>query len=172
MRNFIRFLLRYHLFFLFLFLETISFYLLVNYNHHHRQTFLNSSGRFAAGVLQISSTFSDYFSLKRANEELSRENAFLRSQLPSPEHFEADQPFGPGQAPATLNYLFRPARVINNSVNKHHNYLTVNRGESHGIEAGMAEFQPGDWSVGFATPQKRSEEHTSELQSRPQLVCR
>lgn len=137
MRNFIRFLLRYHLFFLFLFLETISFYLLVNYNHHHRQTFLNSSGRFAAGVLQISSTFSDYFSLKRANEELSRENAFLRSQLPSPEHFEADQPFGPGQAPTTLNYLFRPARVINNSVNKHHNYLTINRGESHGIEAGM-----------------------------------
>lgn len=134
MINFIRFIVRYHLFFLFLLFETISFFLLVNYNHHHNQTFINSSSKFAAGVLEISSNFTDYFSLKRANEELSRENAFLRTQLPDNSYTLNDaDPVSP-ESQDSIHYLYRPAKVINNSTNKFHNYITINKGSNHGIK--------------------------------------
>ncbi|MCA1746043.1 MAG: rod shape-determining protein MreC [Bacteroidales bacterium] len=137
MRDFIRFIIRYHLFFLFLFFETISFYLLVNYNHHHNQTFVNSSSKFAAGVLEISSNFTDYFSLKRANEELSRENAFLRTQLPENIYTESESAPASRQVQDSIDYLYRPAKVINNSINKFHNYITINKGSNHGIQPEM-----------------------------------
>lgn len=134
MINFIRFIVKYHLFFLFLVFETISFVLLVNYNHHHNQTFVNSSSKFTAGVLEISSNFTDYFSLKRANEELSRENAFLRTQLPENIYtLNEDAPVNK-ETPDSIHYLYRPAKVINNSTNKIHNYITINKGSNHGIK--------------------------------------
>jgi rod shape-determining protein MreC len=137
MRNFIRFIIRYHLFFLFLLFETISFYLLVNYNHYHNQTFVNSSSKFAAGVLEISSNFTDYFSLKRANEELSRENAFLRTQLPE-NTYNLSEPVPVNiKAADSIHYLYRPAKVINSSVNKFHNYITIDKGSKHGIRPEM-----------------------------------
>lgn len=137
MRDFIRFIIRYHLFFLFLFFETISFYLLVNYNHHHNQTFVNSSSKFAAGVLEISSNFTDYFSLKRANEELSRENAFLRTQLPENIYTLSESAPASRQVQDSIDYLYRPAKVINNSINKFHNYITINKGSNQGIQPQM-----------------------------------
>jgi rod shape-determining protein MreC len=133
MINFIRFIVKYHRFFLFLLFETISFFLLVNYNHHHNQTFVNSSSKFAAGVLEISSNFTDYFSLKRANEELSRENAFLRTQLPENIYTLNEAAPGNKEIQDSIHYLYRPAKVINNSTNKFHNYITINRGSNHGI---------------------------------------
>ncbi len=137
MRNFIRFIVRYHLFFLFLLLETICLYLLVNYNHHHNQTFVNSSSKLAAGVLEISSNFTDYFSLKRANEELSRENAFLRTQLPE-NTYNLSEPAPVNQLTEdSIHYRYRPAKVINNSINKFHNYITINKGSNHGIQPEM-----------------------------------
>ncbi len=137
MRNFIRFIARYHLFLLFLLFETISFYLLVNYNHHHNQTFVNSSSKFAAGILDISSNFTDYFSLKRANEELSRENAFLRTQLPENTYTLSEPDPVNKQVEDSILYRYRPAKVINNSINKFHNYITINKGANHGIQPEM-----------------------------------
>ncbi len=135
MRNILRFIIKYHYFLLFLLLETFSFYLLVSYNQPHKQIFLNSSGKFASRVFEMTSTFTDYVSLKRANEELSRENALLRSQLfnyTSHHELESVEQY----ANDTL-YQFISAKVVNNSVNKLHNYLTIDRGSKHGIHPGM-----------------------------------
>ena len=137
MRNIIRFILKHNLVFLFLLFETVSFFLLISYNHHHIQTFINSSGRFAAGIMKISGTFTEYFSLKTANEELSRENALLRTQLPGNFLVEDSFSFDYSNPDLGVNYIYRPAKVINNTVNKFHNYLTLNKGSKHGIEPGM-----------------------------------
>ena len=137
MRNFIRFILRYHLFLLFLLFETISFYLLINYNHHHNQTFVNSSSKFSAAILDISSNFTDYFSLKRANDELSRENAFLRTQVPDNNYDISDPALISHQSGDSIHYLYRPAKVINNSINKFHNYITIDKGAKQGIKPEM-----------------------------------
>ncbi|MGQ1945780.1 rod shape-determining protein MreC [Geofilum sp. OHC36d9] len=139
MRNIIRFILRYHFFLLFLLFETLSFYLLVNYNQHQHQLFLNSSGRLATSIFELTSNFRDYFSLRRANDELSRENALLRSRVydyaSSGEIEKHNSPQFTAQRDS--QYLFTPAKVINNSVNKLHNYLTINAGKLQGVKSGM-----------------------------------
>jgi rod shape-determining protein MreC len=119
--------------------ETLSFYLLVNYNQHQHQLFLNSSQRLATSIFEVTSNFTDYFSLRRANDELSRENALLRSQVYD---FAANQVIGKHNlTELTVRrdslYIFTPAKVINNSVNKLHNYLTINSGKLEGIKPGM-----------------------------------
>lgn len=136
MRNIIRFILKYHFLLLFLFFEILSFYLVVNYNDIHKQQFLNSSGRIATSLFEVSSSFSDHFSLKRANAELSRENSLLRSQL-----FNYDSRKSPKwdykniEVDTVVNFI--PSKVVNNSVNKLHNFITIDKGSKDGIESGM-----------------------------------
>ena len=135
MRNFFRFIERYHFFLLFLLFETLAFYLVVNYNQLQKQTFISSSGKLAASVLEISGTFKNYFTLKRANDELSRENAFLRSQIQNAGDIQPVNDIASGLDLRTPDrFHFRQAKVINNSVNKQFNYLTINRGAMHGIQ--------------------------------------
>lgn len=135
MRNFFRFIERYHFFLLFLFFETLSFNLVINYNQLQKQSFISTSNRLTASIIEISGNFKNYFTLKTANEELSRENAFLRSQLqivPNPQ--QAKSLTSSVDSLWSDRFFFRQAKVINNSVNKQSNYLTINRGSIHGIK--------------------------------------
>ncbi len=135
MRNFFRFIERYHFFLLFLIFETLSFNLVINYNQLQKQSFISTSNRLAASILEISGSFKNYFTLKKANEELSRENAFLRSQLQLvPNQEQAKSLTSSVDSLWSDRFYFRQAKVINNSVNKQNNYLTINRGSIHGIK--------------------------------------
>lgn len=136
MRNFFRFIEKYHFFLLFLLFETLALYLVVNYNQLQQQTFISTSNRITASFLEVSGNFRNYFALKKANDELSRENAFLRSQLqnmaeaaPSRDVLSSVDVLTPDR------FHFRHAKVINNSVNKQFNYITINRGSMHGIKS-------------------------------------
>jgi rod shape-determining protein MreC len=135
MRNFIRFIIRNHFLLLFLFLETVSFYFIFNYNEYHRAIYLSSSNQVSGYLFEKFSSVIQYFGLKKVNEELARENSELRNQLdkqmfhtPYPSiYIEIDTVF-------EQHYRYQAARVINNSVNKHFNYLTLDKGAKEGIE--------------------------------------
>ncbi len=137
MRNFIRFIIRYHFLFLFLLFETFCFYLLINYNHRHQETFINSSGKVVASFLEISGTFKDYVSLRRANEELSRENALLRTQIPENIPSISEPKLARQESDDLFIYQYRAGKVINNSVHRAHNFITINKGSKHGIAPEM-----------------------------------
>ncbi len=137
MRNFFRFIIRYHFVLLFLLLETVCFYFIFNFNEYHRSVYLNSSNNISSYFYKNFSSVIEYFNLKEVNEELARENAKLRNQIernnlinysifPSKFDTVADQA-----------YRYTSAKVINNSINKHFNYLTLNKGTKDGIEPDM-----------------------------------
>jgi rod shape-determining protein MreC len=77
-----------------------------------------------------------YFDLTRVNKQLAEENAWLRTQL--------DRSSSVDEMPLDASYLdliesdstfrFTAAKVINNSVNKQQNYITLNKGKKHGIK--------------------------------------
>ncbi len=136
MRNIFQFIVKYHFFILFLILETFSFYLIVNYNEPHKTHYLNSSSKISATIFELTSSLTDYVSLKRANVELSRENALLRSQLLN---VDATKTISTSESGLNLDtvYYAIPAKVINNSVNKLHNFITINKGYNDGIEPDM-----------------------------------
>lgn len=137
MRNFIRFILKHHFVLLFLIIEIVSLVLMLNYNAYQRSVFLSSSNSVTGGMYQRYSNAREYLMLRRINEDLARENAFLRGRLP--ESFRASKDYFNlvFDSLSQQQYIYRAARVINNSVNKHFNYITLNKGRKHGIEEEM-----------------------------------
>lgn len=135
MRSLIRYLIRNYGLLLFITLEIISFVLIFNYNNFQSVKYLNSSNRITASIYNSFNSVIYYFELAKINSELAKENAALRSRLQSQELWENSED--------SLNYLneeidsvyrFVSARVINNSVNKTFNYITLNKGSKDGIK--------------------------------------
>lgn len=137
MRNFIRFIIRNHFLLLFLLLEIVSFYFIFNYNQYHRKVYLSSSNQVSGYLYKNFSSVIQYFQLKRTNEELVRENSELRNQLDKNSFYAPMLPEIEVDTVAAQHYRYSAARVINNSVNKHFNYLTLNKGLKHGIHPDM-----------------------------------
>src|SRR5690606_12875335 len=77
------------------------------------------------------------FSLKSVNQDLSTENALLRSQLEIEKN--KSRQFIPTAADSVrINQMkFYPAKVINNSTSRFANYLTLNKGILDGVKPGM-----------------------------------
>ncbi|MFV0378888.1 MAG: rod shape-determining protein MreC [Mangrovibacterium sp.] len=145
MRNLLRFLARNYFFILFLVLEVLSLSLVVNYNNFQRVKFFNSSNSVVAGIYGRFNKVSNFFKLQQTNAELAAENASLRNELarrlqpvyPDSLRFERDSVML-----ADPQYAYTPARVVNNSVIKQYNYITINRGSKDGVKVDMGIIGP------------------------------
>lgn len=122
---------------LFIFLWSISIYLVVLNNRFQQVYVVNSSNRVAASILESMHEVSEYLSLKETNISLSRENADLRSRL-------ASNFYTLGVSDSSINdslflqqYTYTPARVVNSTINRRNNYLTLDKGSRHGIKPDM-----------------------------------
>jgi rod shape-determining protein MreC len=138
MRNLLSFIFKHHFLILFLIIESFSLFLLFSANPYQRVRFYNAShkvsGRFSTRIENIK----DYVSLYHENRKLSEENARLYNQLRSSFSLvKADTSYD-GDSLFPRKYLYQTARVINNSVNKQHNYITLDKGERSGIRPEMA----------------------------------
>lgn len=146
MRNLLRFLARNYFFILFLVLEVFSLSLVVNYNNFQRVKFFNSSNSVVAGIYERSNKISNFFRLQQTNAELAAENASLRNELakrlqtvyPDSMRFQRDSVML-----ADPQYEYIPAKVVNNSVIKQFNYITINRGIRDGVKVDMGIIGPG-----------------------------
>jgi len=137
MRNLLQFIIRYHLFFIFLLMEIISFTLIFQYNRFHRAGVLN----FASSVQGFTYTkvvrFKEYLNLRKINQQLTIENNLLHNQLDQYKQMSLNTPVLSATLPGR-KYSYTQSKIINNSINKQYNYLTLNRGRNHGIMPEMA----------------------------------
>ena len=137
MKRLVLLLKKYNHLLLFLFLEIIAVYLLVQNNHFQQTVFLNTANRVTGNLYETKNQVVEYFRLKKINNELANENARLKSQA-----FSSFQPlFGENivinDTVYYQQYTYLSAKTINNSVNKRENYITLNKGSLNGIEPGM-----------------------------------
>ena len=138
MRTLLQFIIRYHLFFLFLLMEIFSFTLIFRYNRYQRAGILNFSSSVQGFAYSKVFKFKEYLNLYKINQELVNENNLLHNQL---DHYKQilrnspvmDETRFPGRI-----FTYIPARIINNSVNKQYNFLTLDRGKNHGVKPEMA----------------------------------
>lgn len=137
MKNLLHFIVRFHFTILFIVFELFCLLLLVNYNNYQKSQFLNSSNSISGGIYEKVSSVTDYLSLAKTNEELSRENAKLNNLLGSSFKSSVDSSFTYSDTLYRQQYIYRTAKIINNSVNKQLNYITLNKGRIHGIESDM-----------------------------------
>ena len=139
MRNLILFLTRNYYIILFLALETLSFFLIIQNNHFQRAHFLNSSNAVSGNIYEVYSGVTDYFGLKNQNRKLAQENVILRNQLRKSLSVEMKTPSGSVNDPLhKQQYVYFLAKVVNNSTNRRKNYLTLNAGTNQGVKTEMA----------------------------------
>lgn len=137
MRNLLFFLYKYYTFLLFFSLELFSLIILYQYNTYQRASFLNTTGAIAASFYEKVNNTTSYFSLRRINDSLLTENARLRT-------LQLNAYYQNGFTLSTLNdtnykqqYSYISANVVNNSVIRRNNYITIDKGRLHGIEPNM-----------------------------------
>lgn len=133
MRNLILFLTRNYYIILFLSLETLAVFLVIQNNHFHRSHFLNSSNAVSGTIYQAYSGITDYFGLKEKNDKLARENVALRNQLRNSFNPHLNSPVLIKDSIFKQQYVYVSAKVVNNSTNRRKNYLTLSAGKNQGI---------------------------------------
>lgn len=137
MQRLFLFLYQYRAFFLFVFLEVFSVWLIVNNNQYQGASFFNSSNAIAANILESKNDISSYFGLTEVNETLSEENARLRKEIAYINLISSDT-----SKDLVLEKIdqfdFQSAKVINNSTRRFNNFITINKGSVDGIEPDMA----------------------------------
>ncbi|MEA1873031.1 MAG: rod shape-determining protein MreC [Bacteroidota bacterium] len=126
MRNLLKLFLKYYAVFLFLLLEFVAFLMLFQQNNYHNALFLNSASGVMGFVNTQTAHVSDYFSLKKENDLLQKENLSLRKKL------ERKTAVSEGYESSYIDAI-----VINNSVIRQKNFITINRGEMHGLKKQM-----------------------------------
>jgi rod shape-determining protein MreC len=167
MRGLLRFLLKYYSFFLFIFLEVISLVLVYNFNSYQKAKYLNSSNKITGSIYNSISGVSNYFSLASVNRKLARENAELKSLISDLPYIKIT-PYSVISKAQFTDSVFRfiSAKVINNSVNRQFNFITINKGRKHGIKpeqgvvnsegiVGMITHVSESYSLGFSVLNKK-----------------
>jgi rod shape-determining protein MreC len=137
MRNILALIQRFYVTLLFLALLTVGGFMLFSSNNYHRSAFVEHSTDLVGEIYNRRDNLSQYLRLGDINDQLSLENARLRAQLPE-NYLLNDTTTGAQRDTAgVLRYKFRPARVINATVTRDMNYLTLDRGENQGIRKDM-----------------------------------
>jgi rod shape-determining protein MreC len=147
-RNIFLFIRRYFNFLFFVFLQITALLILFRYNEFHEAVFYEAAHEITGRLGGNYNNITYYFRLKQTNADLAKENEALRNRLA--ENFE-----GPDTSQrvytdtlqidtttAVQKYVWRSARVVNNTVSMQNNSLTIERGENQGVRKDMGVVGP------------------------------
>lgn len=129
----------YRAFLLLLFMEIVCLWLLVRNNPYHSASYFHTSNILIGNIYETKSNISQYFSLPAINEQLSNDNAKMREMLSKslvPIIVDSKQDSLELSNP-DYNYKYLSAKIINNSTNLMHNFITLDKGRKNGVEPGM-----------------------------------
>lgn len=151
MRNLVLILVKYGGIILFLVLELLCMYLIVHYNQKQKEIWANSSSLISAKVLEGREFFSQYYQLSSRADSLAAENARLKSELRNAKFISTILLDSVVDEKMEQKYTFISAKVINSSINKHNNSLTLDRGKNQDIEKhmGVIDASPSGGIVGI-----------------------
>ena len=142
MRNLINFLFRYSAWILFIIYTVASCVLLFRNSPYQHHVFLTSANSVVSGVYSASSSVTAYFNLKGINEDLQRRNTDLELEVlnlkRTIDFFREKEYADSVPVDSSLQrYSFITAHVINNTITKSHNYITLNKGTEDGLRPEM-----------------------------------
>lgn len=142
MRSLIDFFVRHSAWFVFLIAATLSCVMLFRSNPYQQAVFMTSAGRVSASVYSGAASVTSYFHLRTINDDLQErlarlelENIELRRRLQRAD----ERDFADSVAPdsALMPYSFIVGRVINNSIARPNNFITIDRGSLDGVAPEM-----------------------------------
>lgn len=138
MQSLINFLLNNKHWFLFILLEIISFFGLFSHDGYQRNVYLTTANGFVGSIYSTVSSVTSYLNLQTVNRELETENQQLRKELltlrKALELSHADTTRVKG---LDSNYTLVRAQVVNATLHRSNNLITLNKGEADGIRPEM-----------------------------------
>ena len=142
MRNLLDFLKKYHHWFLFLLLEVTSGVLLFQYNSYHGSVWLSSANAVVGKVYEWESEALSFFTMSEANRNLTMRNFYLERQVDQLRRLYAEATTDTTEMERKeleflSQYQLIPAKVVDNSVNKLENLMTIDKGRVDGVEVDM-----------------------------------
>lgn len=128
---------------MFLLFQALSIAILVKYNKTYEAVFANNANEITGAFDKKYNDVQSYFSLKKQNEELQKQNAQLLGLLGISR--EAPDTSVTIKIDSLLRdtlgrvqrFRFLPAKVVNNSVSEENNYITLYRGSKQGVKKDM-----------------------------------
>lgn len=110
---------------------------------------MNSSTIISGKLYDRFSSIKHYFGLRKENQTLANENAFLRARLSNLEQeLITTRPDSLRDSTYRQRYLLIPAEVDNNSIEFRNNMMTINRGSLQGVTKFSTVIEPNG-IVGF-----------------------
>jgi rod shape-determining protein MreC len=144
MKNILALLRRFYLFLLFLALQGLALSLLFRNNRFHSAEMVRHSSDLVGSVYSRRSQLSEYLRLGEINDQLSLENALLRSAA-SENYWQLRTEKDSLRDTTTMQrYFYRTAKVVNASVNREKNYITIDRGMLGEVRADMGVIAGGN----------------------------
>ena len=142
MRNLLDFLKDHYHWLLFILLETVSVVMLFRYNRYQNSVWLSSANAAVGKMYEMETGITSFFSMTRANEELTLRNFYLERQVDQLRrlYMEAtrDTTVKERQELQMLSqYRLIPAKVVSNSLNRRENLITIDKGSNDGVEVDM-----------------------------------
>ena len=134
MQQIFSFLLKNSYRLLFLLLLVISLTLTIQSHSYHKSKVISSANFLTGGVYQQVNNMNEYFGLRKENQELSLENARLKSILFNQKD-TTQTPILNTKGIDKAEIIV--SKVIHNSYSVHENYLTLNSGSKDGVKTDM-----------------------------------
>jgi len=131
MHNLLRFIKLNQFLLLFILIEGLSLTLLVQNNNYQSNKIIKFSTQYTSAFYKYKNSFKDYLALKETNDYLVEENAKIYTLKRNNNEFVDSTDFN------HKNFNYIAAKVINKSVNKRNNFITINKGIKNGIKNGM-----------------------------------
>jgi rod shape-determining protein MreC len=123
-------------------LEGIAGFLLFRSNYIQRIAFVKATNVVSGSIYQRISGWRDYLYLREQNRQLQDENTKLRSMLHGSFYTTDTARTFYTDSIKHRRYAYLPAKVINNTVNRQFNFVTLDRGKDEGIAVDMAVIGP------------------------------
>jgi rod shape-determining protein MreC len=138
MRSLLNFFLKYNNILLFLLLEGVAFTLLFSRPGYQNIRAANIAGSVNGAMNEKLDRATSYFSLRKLNEDLVNENYILRKTLRENRQKANSVYRVVNDSLYNQHYVVISARVVNQTINRQKNFITLDRGTADGIETGMA----------------------------------
>ncbi len=138
MNNFWEYIRKNNFGLLFLFLEVIAVTITSVERQRPKLFFLNSSNFVVSSVYSLYYSFYSYVGLKKDNEMFVEEIINLKNNCPK--NFR----YVPEDRDTIKKYAYIEAHVINNTIDKQNNFLTIDKGRKDGVREGDAVISYGN----------------------------
>ena len=157
MYKLIEFIRRIYVVLLFILIEAIALNYYAHSSYYTRAKILAHANSVTGALQQSIFSLRHYFTLSSENEMLAQRVAELENTLTIYREQERQMQtdtltmaaMDSTMLASLAQYRYTTARVISNTINSSHNFITLNRGRQHGVLVDMAVVTPDGAMVGY-----------------------